>query len=144
MILIDVNVLVEAAHRDAARHEQSAGWLSGVLAGPQAVGLPDAVLTGCLRILTHRKVFADPMSASAALQYVAALRSAPAARDVTASEATWQQLASLVDGDPVLRGNLVPDAWLAALALSHGAALVTRDRGFSRFPKLRVLEPGAG
>lgn len=64
---------------------------------------------------------------------MAALRAAPAAQDVTATEATWQQLAALVDGDPALRGNFVPDAWLAALALSHGAALVTRDRGFSRY-----------
>lgn len=99
------------------------------------------VVIGCVRILTHRGVFADPLPGSAALRFVAALRAAPAAQDVTATEATWQQLAALVDGDPALRGNLVPDAWLAALALSHGAALVTRDRGFARYPRLRVLEP---
>ena len=36
-----------------------------------------------------------------------------------------------------LRGNLVPDAYLAALALEQGAELVTLDRGFGRYPRLR-------
>jgi predicted nucleic acid-binding protein len=37
--------------------------------------------------------------------------------------------------------NIVPDAYLAALAIEHGATLVTRDRGFARFPGLRLLDP---
>ena len=36
-----------------------------------------------------------------------------------------------------LRGNLVPDGYLAALALEHRAELVTFDRGFGRYPRLR-------
>lgn len=44
--------------------------------------------------------------------------------------------------DDGLRGNVVPDAWLAALALSHGAAMGTRDRGFARFPGVSLVAPG--
>ena len=42
-----------------------------------------------------------------------------------------------------LRGNDIPDAWLAASAMSAGAALVTYDRGFRRYPGLQTLSPEA-
>ncbi|HMR32344.1 MAG TPA: hypothetical protein PKA09_15430, partial [Geminicoccus sp.] len=35
------------------------------------------------------------------------------------------------------RGNLVPDAWFAALAIEWGCEWVTLDRGFGRYPGLR-------
>jgi predicted nucleic acid-binding protein len=40
-----------------------------------------------------------------------------------------------------VRGPLVPDAWLAALALSHGCRLATADRGFARFDGLDWFVP---
>lgn len=39
------------------------------------------------------------------------------------------------------RGGIVPDAHLAAVAIEHGAAVATRDRGFARFRGLRWLDP---
>lgn len=43
----------------------------------------------------------------------------------------------------VVRGNLVPDAYLAAVAISHGALLASNDRGFARFPGLRWFDPAS-
>jgi predicted nucleic acid-binding protein len=40
-----------------------------------------------------------------------------------------------------VRGNLVPDAYLAALALEAGAAWITTDGDFSRFPGLQTRHP---
>jgi toxin-antitoxin system PIN domain toxin len=141
MILPDVNVLVEAGHRDAARHAASAAWLTAVLSGPGAVAVADVVLTGAVRVLTHRRIFADPAPPAVACSFVDAVRNAPAAVELTPTEATWRTFATLLRTDDLLRGNLVPDAWLAALALSHGAAVATRDRGFARFPGLKVVQP---
>ena len=39
------------------------------------------------------------------------------------------------------RGNDVPDAYLAALAIEQGATWITTDRGFARFPGLRWRLP---
>lgn len=140
MILLDVNVLVDRA-RDAVRHRESAAWLSQTLSGSRPVGLADVVLTGCARILTHPRVFADPATPAAAGAYLTAVRSAPASVPLAATPATWRRLEDLLQADAGLRGNLVPDAWLAALARSHGASLATRDRGFGRFPGLSLISP---
>jgi uncharacterized protein len=142
VILVDVNVLVEAAHRDAARHAQSATWLREALAAPPGVGLADLAVTGAVRVLTSPRVFADPVPPAEAAAFVSALRGAAGAVDVPATRATWSTFARLLRDDPGVRGNLVPDAWLAALALSHGAALATRDRGLDRFAGPSLVEPG--
>lgn len=141
MILLDVNVLVEAGHRDAARHAASSAWVTDVLAGPRPVAVPDVVATGVLRLLTHRRVFADPASPRAALRFIEAVRAAPASVAISPTTATWRTFHELVHSDDQIRGNLIPDAWLAALALSHGAAVATRDRGFARYPGLTVVAP---
>jgi toxin-antitoxin system PIN domain toxin len=141
MILLDVDVLVEAGHRDAVRHAASAAWLAEVLVASRPVALPDAVLTGCARVLTHPRVFADPATPAAAGAFLAAVRNAPAAVPLPSTSATWRRFDELLQSDAGLRGNRVADAWLASLALSHGASLVTRDRGFARFPGLTLVSP---
>ncbi|MDQ3400856.1 MAG: PIN domain-containing protein [Chloroflexota bacterium] len=40
-----------------------------------------------------------------------------------------------------VKGNLVADAYLAALAIESGAEWITTDRDFSRFPGLRWRHP---
>ncbi len=38
-------------------------------------------------------------------------------------------------------GNLVPDAWLAAIAIESGCEFITTDGDFARFPDLRWRHP---
>jgi predicted nucleic acid-binding protein len=40
-----------------------------------------------------------------------------------------------------IKGNLVPDAYLAALAIESGSEWITTDRDYSRFPGLRWRHP---
>jgi uncharacterized protein len=40
-----------------------------------------------------------------------------------------------------VRGSLIMDAHLAALAIEHGATLCTNDRDFARFPGLKLEFP---
>lgn len=39
------------------------------------------------------------------------------------------------------KGNLIPDAFLAALAIESGSEWITTDRDFARFPGLRWRHP---
>lgn len=50
-------------------------------------------------------------------------------------ERHWGIFASLL-GEADARGNLVPDAYLAAMCIEQGATWYSADRGFARFPGL--------
>lgn len=140
MILPDVNVLVYAHREDAARHHEFRAWLEAVLRGPAAYGMSDLVLSGFLRVVTHPRVFARPTPLPEALAFVAAVRDRENRVPVRPGPRHWEIFRSLCE-DAGVRGNLVPDAWLAALAIESGSEWITTDRDFTRFPGLRTRHP---
>jgi len=140
VLLPDVNVLVYAHRRDAADHERFRTWLEELVNGPEAFGLSDLVLSGVLRVVTHARVFADPTPLPHALQFVGTLRSAPNRVRIEPGERHWEIFQDLCRGANA-RGNLVPDAWLAALAIESGSEWITTDRDYARFPGLRWRHP---
>lgn len=141
VILPDINVLVYAFRRESAQHGTYADWLARLVAGEDELGLSDQVLGGFLRIVTNRRIYADPAPAAIAVAFVDALRAANRARWLPASEATWERLGAFVQADRQIAGNIVPDALLAATAVAHGCRLATADRGFARFSGLRFFDP---
>jgi predicted nucleic acid-binding protein len=60
---------------------------------------------------------------------------------VTAPSATWERFRAIAERDPQVRGPLAPDAWLAAVAISHGRRLASADGGFARFEGLDWFVP---
>jgi toxin-antitoxin system PIN domain toxin len=143
VILPDVNVLVHAFVDEDPRHARYAQWLNDVVSGAEELLLTDAALTGFMRVVTHPKVYAKPAPIGAAMQFVSSLQRSPRARSVEEHASVWRQLAALTTADPGIRGVVVPDAYLAAVAISHKARIATRDRGFGRFPGLRWFDPAA-
>ncbi|MGO1560615.1 MAG: TA system VapC family ribonuclease toxin [Actinomycetaceae bacterium] len=139
-IVPDVNVLVYAFRADSPEHERYAAWLNQA-AHRDTIGLVDLVLAGFVRIVTNPRIMADPAPASAALEFVRRLDDAARSTWLTQGRTAWEKLAELVEGDPGIRGNLVPDAHLASVCLAHRARLATRDRGFARFPGLDWFDP---
>lgn len=142
MILPDVNVLVHAFRESSEDHGAYARWLA-TAGSTEDLLLPDAVVTGFLRIVTHPGIVQPPTSTAAALAFVDALRESAWVRATHGSRIVLDRLRELCAGDPGVRGNRVPDAYLAATALAHDARLATRDRGFARFPGLRWFDPAA-
>lgn len=140
MILPDVNVLVYAADERVPEHRVYAHWLNRTLAFEDLL-LPDAVLAGVLRVVTNAQVRQPPVGMQPALAFVDGLRARRSAHSIEGSRAVWAKFGDLCEHDPEIRGKLVPDAYLAAIALTHGARVATRDRGFSRYPGLRWFDP---
>ena len=141
MILLDVNVLVYAFRRESERHEAYAGWLAQAVAGRDEIALHEGSLAGFVRIVTHPRIYAQPAPRTVALAFVEQVVMAPRHRWLPASARTWERFAGLVTADAALTGNNIPDALLAALALTHGCRLATADRGFARFPGLDWFDP---
>lgn len=141
IVLPDVNVLVYAYRRESPLHERYAAWLADLVGGADEIGVTEGTLTGFLRIVTNPRVYADPAPTAEALTFVDALRRARRRRWLSVTEAVWTRFAGLVGSDRQVRGNLVPDAWLAALALAHGCRIATADRGFARFAGVDWFDP---
>jgi toxin-antitoxin system PIN domain toxin len=140
VIVPDVNVLLYAARDDTTDHEAYRRWLVDALHGPEAVGLSELVLSAVVRVLTNPRVFDPPMPLPDALAYVDALRAQPRAVALRPGERHWALFTELCrTGDA--RGNLVADAYHAALVVEAGGVLVTTDRDFARFPGLRWRHP---
>jgi hypothetical protein len=140
LILVDVNVLVQAFHEGAPHHREYRAWLESAVASDEPFGLSDLVLSGFVRVATHPRVFDPPAPIGQALGFADALRSRPNAVAIAPGPRHWEifvRLCRAVDA----RGNLVPDAYLAALAIESGSEWITADRDFSRFPGLRWRHP---
>jgi len=140
MRLADVNILVYAFRADAPGHESHRAWLEQLAGSDEAYAVSDHVLAGFLRVVTHPRVFHPPTPIEPALAFAQALRGRPNAVAVAPGPRHWDIFTRLC-GAAKARGNLVPDAWLAALAIEHGCEFVTTDRDFARFPELRWSHP---
>ena len=141
MVVVDANVLLYAVDRASAHHEASRTWLDASLAGAETVGFVWVALLAFLRIGTNPSILPSPMTADEATGQVEAWLAAPAA---VIAQPTPRH-AALFRGllrDTGTAGNLTTDAHLAALALEHGADLVSYDRDFGRFPGVRHRLPG--
>lgn len=101
------------------------------------------MLSGFLRVSTHPRVFSPAARIEDAIGFTKAIRAQPNVVDVRPGPRHWDIFERLCLAAGV-RGNLVPDAYLAALALESGSELVTSDRDFSRFDGLRWRHPLVG
>lgn len=140
MIAPDVNVLLYALREDAARHADFRHWLQNALNGDQPVALFEPVLAAVLRIATHASIFKPPTPRAVVDAFVDACLAAPASSALRPDIRHWsifRELCRRAD----CRGNLVQDAYLAALAIEHQCVFVTTDRDFSRFPGLQWQHP---
>jgi len=139
-VLLDANILIYAVDRRAQAHERAATWLSEQLNGPRRVGLPWQTLNAFLRIATHPRAARRPLDARTAWGLVTAWLSAPVAW-IPEPGANYASILGELLTQHDVRGNLIPDAALAALAIEHGVALVSTDTDFARFRELRWENP---
>lgn len=111
-----------------------------LLRSDRAFGIVDPVLSGFVRVVTHPRIFADPTPIDVALAFAEQVRRRPNCVSVGPGKRHWPIFAGLCVRAGA-RGNLVPDAWLAAVAIESGGEWVTTDRDFARFPGLRWRHP---
>jgi uncharacterized protein len=101
------------------------------------------VLSGVVRVATHPRIFDPPSTPAEAFEFCDEIRLRPNAVALAPGPRHWEIFSKLCL-DANARGNLVPDAYLAALAIESGSELITTDGDFYRFPGLRVRHPLKG
>lgn len=131
-MLVDANLLVYAVDEQSRFHAPARDWLTSQLNGSRRVGLPWLSIGAFLRLATHPRVFADPLTPEQAWARVADWLAVDVAWTPVPGMGYGALLGALIERHDV-RGNLVPDAQLAALALEHGLTVCSADSDFAGF-----------
>lgn len=135
MKLPDTNVLIYAANEDAPQHHRAYRCLEDAFSRPGGVGLAWISLVSFVRVTTRRGILAHPLSTQAALGLMNFWLDRPRARVLHPTDRHAELLGGLLTSAGTA-GNLTNDAHLAALAIEHGATLVSFDHDFHRFDGL--------
>jgi toxin-antitoxin system PIN domain toxin len=140
---VDVNVLLYASDRSSDRHEAASAFLQSCATRAEVFCLAWPTLMAYVRIATHSSIFATPLAPADALGNVAALLALPHVRAISEMDGFLDAYGH-VGGKMIVRGNLVPDAHLAAVLFQHGVGtLYSNDRDFLKFKTLTVHDPFA-
>jgi len=136
--VVDLNVLLYAVNSSSRQHPVARGWLESAIASHEPTGLAWTVLLGFLRLTTRPGILPRPLRVEEASEVISDWLAQPGVRLVMETDEHWLHLRRLLASSGT-GGNLTMDAHLAALAISHGATLVSFDNDFARFPVLSWL-----
>ena len=142
MILLDTSVVIARYREDHPHHSVVTPWLERTIGGEEQFAVPDVVWASFVRVVTHHRIFPIPSSAEHAFAFLLAMRSYPNHVAIVPEEghlALFEDLCRRFD----VAGDLVPDAYLAAIALEQGCSLASLDRDFARFTGLDWVVPGS-
>jgi len=139
-VLLDANLLLYAVDEASPHHERASSWLADVLNGDRRVALPWQTVGAFLRIITHPRVAAEPLTGAQAWRFVAAWLATPVVWIPHVTDRTASILGALVERY-ALTGNAMPDAQLAAIAIEHGLVVVSADTDFARFEEVAWTDP---
>ena len=140
MRCVDINPLVYAHRPESPDHLEYLEWLDQARRGPEPLGIPPVVLSGFVRIVTHPRIFKEPTSIDGAWSFINALLRGPASTLVRPG-AGHLGIFERLCREGQATGNLVADAFLAAIAIEQGATFYSADRDFARFAGLRWQHP---
>ena len=140
---LDANVLLFASDRTSGRHDAAREFLESCAASPNVLCMTWPTLLAYVRIATHPSIFAAPLTPDEALANVNALLALPQTRVVSEQDGFMDAYLH-VTASTTVRGNLVPDAHVAAILFQNGIRTIySNDRDFRKFESLDVRDPFA-
>lgn len=139
-VLVDANILLYAKFKDYPQHQKAVAWLDQSLNATQPLGLPWQSLIAFSRIATNPKIFDKPLAIDKVVNQLSEWCERSVVWHPEPGDRFEDCLYSLLQEHQCC-GNLVSDAYLAALALEHGLTVVSSDTDFARFPSVKWLNP---
>ena len=137
MRVVDASILLAANNSDHDRHAAARTALQNAINDAQrSVGLPWVSINAFLRISTKPNFFPTRLTVENAWGVVNRWLAHPNVKIVQETDEharIWAELLRHVGTG----GDLTTDAWIAAIAIAHGATVLTIDSDFTRFSGLR-------
>lgn len=143
MRIVDTSVLLPAVSPSLPHHTPARTALEAAINDERPVGLTWVVVNAFLRLTTKPGLFERPLSIDEAWELVDDWRGHANVRVVQETEEHARLWSDLLRGAGS-GGDLTTDAWIAAIAIAHGASILTLDSDFSRFPGVRWESPLGG
>ena len=140
MILIDANVAIYAYDISSIHHSRAKAWLENAFTTETDVRFGLMTVMAFLRVVTSPVILTRPLSVAAATGVTRAWLGRDNVALCEPTDRHWPLFAELAT-EGQARGPMLMDAHLAALAIEHGATLISTDRDFARFPGLRWVNP---
>lgn len=142
MFVVDTNLLLYAVNPDAAEHRRARELIESWRAGDRAWFLTWSIVYEFLRVATHPRVFASPITLAEGYAWVAALIAGRRDALLVPTDRHAAVLNQIAEQHGRVRGNMVHDLQIAALMLEHGVTEIrTADSDFHQFGFLRVVNP---
>lgn len=141
MIAVDANILVYAHRRDSEFHAAAKKVITELAEGGGTWAIPWPCLHEFFSIATHPRVYAPPSTPADAVAQVDAWLGSPSLTLIGETTHHWRDLREILETGKVV-GPRVHDARIAAICRAHRVTeLLSADRDFRRFPKLKVRNP---
>lgn len=140
MLLLDANILIYAYDTSSKKNEIAVDWLENQVNSSQHIALPWATINAFLRIITNKRIMSKPFSYKLAVETISYLLKNNNVFIPQELESHWITLSNIIISTQA-NSNLIPDAYLAALAIDHGATLCTSDSDFKKFDNLKLHYP---
>ena len=138
---LDVNILLYASDTSSPHFERARSFVESCMVQDELFTVACSTVMGYLRIATHPAIFDQPLSPDEAMTNIEMLLNLPQVRFLSEEEGFWDIYRSTTAEVPT-RGNLVPNAHLAALLRQHGVkTLYTHDHDFLKFSFLDICDP---
>jgi uncharacterized protein len=142
MFLVDTNLLVYAAVEESSDHGEARRLLVQWRNQPRSWFATWPIIYEFLRVVTHRSVFAQPLTVSEAWEFVSALMESPSFFVLSETPRHAQVVTGLLQEYPRIFGSVLHDFHTVALMREHGITEIrTADSHFHQFKFLRVVNP---
>jgi hypothetical protein len=145
VFVVDANFLLHAVNSTSPHHDRARAVLDEWLEGPHAVYLTWGIVYEFLRVSTHRRVFARPLSFTQAVAFVSSLLDSPRVEVLLEAETHRTSLEAAAKTMPAISGSRLHDLHVALLMRENGiTAIQTEDADFHRFEGIEPRNPFRG
>ncbi len=132
---------MNALNADVTDQARAAQVLEDLVNGSEHWALSWTVIYEFLRVVTHPRVFARPLSVGEACAFIDELAESPTCTVITESFQHSQQLRESIEDIPRLAGTILHDFHIAVLMREHGITnLLTFDTDFRAFSWVNTRE----